>query len=76
MAKILQFKKEPDEIKFVRPANCFEINHNASLADIGCLVMEALSHDNEGNADSLREILFELHSLIYPNASYAQRSHA
>lgn len=46
------------------------INPDASLADIGAIVSAALSHNEEGDADSVRDILFDLHSLIYPNSSY------
>jgi len=65
MAKILTFRAPG---KYERPANCFEINHNASLADIGSLVSEAIFHSDEGNQDSIYDVLVEIHSIIYPNS--------
>jgi hypothetical protein len=46
------------------------INPNASLADIGTIVSEALSRSEEGDTLGAGEALFDLHSLIYPNSSY------
>ena len=52
------------------PEQRHAINPNVSLADIGTIVSEALSHNEEGDMFSVSNDLFELHSLIFPNSSY------
>lgn len=49
--------------------NTFEINQQANLADLGTLVHEAIAANEDGRADALRDILFDIHSTIYPNAT-------
>ena len=49
--------------------NRFEINHAVNLADIGSMINSAIAANEEGNPDALRDYLFDVHSLIYPNAS-------
>lgn len=47
----------------------FEVNQNASLKSIGTLIYEAIVANEGGNTDTLRDILLEVHGIIYPNAS-------
>ena len=74
--KILQFKLPAVPTPHIWPSNVFEINRAANLADIGALVNAALGHDADNEPESVRDVLFELHSLIYPNASYIQSHEA
>ena len=71
MAKILAFRALE---KYEHPANCFDINHNACLADIGSLVSEAICYSDDSNHDAVRDMLFDIHSMIYPNASRTKPS--
>lgn len=50
-------------------ANTFEINQAVNLADIGTKLNEAIFAFDEEGADSARDIIFDLHTMIYPNSS-------
>lgn len=47
----------------------FKINKNADLEQLGKMVEEAMEFHEVRDYDSVRDMLFELHHQIYPNAS-------
>ena len=47
----------------------FEVKQDANLADIGARLNEAIFASEEGDSDSVRDILFDIHSMIFPNAA-------
>jgi hypothetical protein len=59
-------REYPDKPETADDVERFAINHNANLADIGALVNESLFSDD---TDEMRDKMFEIHGMIYPNAS-------
>ncbi|HCE68395.1 MAG: hypothetical protein A2X82_20140 [Geobacteraceae bacterium GWC2_55_20] len=49
--------------------NRFEVKQDVNLADIGTMLNEAIFASEEGDTDSVRDILFDIHSMIFPNAA-------
>jgi len=62
MAKVIKFPEHRHDYKPLK------IDLDASLPDIAALLNEAIYYSDNGDTDNLRECLFTIHAIIYPDS--------